>query len=140
MLTLSSPLYAVLAVFSLLTLSGCTQINHYQQVNSYVNTFPYKEDTKTRVLSDGKIVKDHWDNILITGSGDCEDYVIGKASLLDRPDAVMTLVYVTSIKEPHAILYVPGVGYLDNRHDYVLTTLPNDYIKLGDLPLKGITK
>lgn len=95
------------------------------EVNSYVNSFPYRSDPDQY----GQEYTASATEFLTNGGGDCEDYVLAKAAILIRNkiaplrDLRILIVHVPGSPSNHAVLAVKRNGrflLLDNRYPFVI--------------------
>lgn len=123
---------------------GCVSVptldnrHNIAEINSYVNSFPYKSDMEQFG------VEDYWQTphefLDVNKAGDCEDYAIAKAYLLlssGMVDAsrmkIVLLSPVYPIISGHAVLLIDDKWVLDNldKEIYPITELRQHWILRG---------
>ena len=97
------------------------------EVKTFVNKFEYKYDRHQYGISE------FWQNILITGKGDCEDYAIAKQQLLIEqgiPHETLGIATAYTKRGYHAVLVVStdkGHIILDNNFKSPISVEYLDY-------------
>lgn len=110
--------------------NGKSQMDLLRYVNSFWNTWPYREDMANWGVADYWAIPAQF----LTKSGDCEDYAIAKYFTLKElgfpPDKMRLVVLRDTVRNlPHAVLVV----YLDNDA-YVLDNLSKVVLSHASLP------